>query len=243
MDERLVLLAKMQKYDDVIGEKDEIKRKLPEKLRTLQENVTKTDADLKQAKAKVDDNIKLQKKKEVDINENKQQMQKYEGQLLNIKTNKEYKALNSEISNLKGRNTLIDDEVMVLMEEELKLKELLKIATENYRQASKELEDREDVIRQQIDRVEKEAEILRDKRNELAKQLNMNLVKRYAGLIKQKSRKAVVCNDKNTCSGCGIKIFPQRAIEIARSDNLISCENCGRILIDKDFMEKIEIEL
>ena len=52
-------------------------------------------------------------------------------------------------------------------------------------------------------------------------------------LITNKSGKAVAFVEKNSCSGCGVNLRPQLIIEIKRGKKIISCENCGRLLVAK----------
>ncbi|MDD3052424.1 MAG: hypothetical protein PHR06_14960, partial [Candidatus Cloacimonetes bacterium] len=110
MEEKLKTLILMQKYDDIITQKDDLKIKLPEELKSLQDNSKSAEIVVNEVKIKLENNSVNQKKKELEKTTNFQNIQKYEGQLLNIKTNKEYKALNSEIATLKQKNTAIDDE-------------------------------------------------------------------------------------------------------------------------------------
>ena len=76
-----------------------------------------------------------------------------------------------------------------------------------------------------------ELEQIRDERNEFAAKLPRQILKRYASLIKNKNRKAVVFNENNACSGCGYTIRPQVAIDIKEGISVIYCESCGRILV------------
>ena len=232
----------MQKYDDIITKKDIEKKELPKELENLKKNVKETESQKNEAKKKLDNNLKEQKKYELEISKNKDNIKKYNGQLIDIKTNKEYKALNSEISTLKEKNVKIDDKLIELMEKENDLREDLKEKTEEWKKAKKELKDNEDRIKKEIEKVEKKADELRNKRNTIAKELPKRLIKRYVSLIKYKNRKAVVFNENNACSGCGFKIRPQMAIEVSKNNKYIACENCGRIVVDKEFANSINID-
>ncbi len=55
-------------------------------------------------------------------------MKKYQGQLLQVKTNKEYSALLAEINGLKSKNTLIEDDIIELMESIERAKKAVKQA-------------------------------------------------------------------------------------------------------------------
>ncbi|OQX71891.1 MAG: hypothetical protein B6D62_01005 [Candidatus Cloacimonas sp. 4484_275] len=233
MNQQLELLIKMQKCDDIIGEKEKLKKKLPEELNSLKENLKKAVQEVEESKKLLEENLKAQNLKEMDIRENKDKIAKYKNQLLTIKTNKEYKALNSEISHLEAENSQIDDELIELMEEESQLRKQLKEREEVKKTAEDNLKANEDKLNKKIESVTAEIEKVREERNSYAKNLPRSIIKRYAALIKHKNRKAVVFNENNACSGCGFQIRPQLVIEINEGNRIISCENCGRILVAK----------
>lgn len=233
MNIKVEILNKMQGIDDIIGEKQLLTEQLPSQLNTLQSNVQNTKQEMESTKHLLDTNLKEQKLKEIEIQNNKDKIAKYKNQLLTIKTNKEYKALNSEISHLEKKNSDIDDIRVELMVEEENLRNDLKENKQALEKANAELNANENKIRAQIEKVESEIEALKNERNQLAKQLPRSLIKRYASLIKHKNRKAVVFNEKGSCSGCGFKLRPQLIIEINNGEGIFNCENCGRILVYK----------
>jgi predicted nucleic acid-binding Zn-ribbon protein len=233
MKHELEVLIEMQNCDDIIGEKEILMQTLPQELSSLIQNLEKAKAKLDETDNKLDANLKTQKLKELDIKANKEKIDKYKNQLLAIQTNKEYKALNSEVSHLEAKNTAIDDELIELMEEEANLRTLKQEDEAVHQKASDELKANEEKLKLRIKEVEKEIDEIRDKRNMMAKNLPRSMVKRYAALIKNKDRKAVVFNEKGTCSGCHYKIRPQLIIEINDGDHVVNCESCGRMLIFK----------
>ncbi len=234
MIKELELLIQMQKKDDVIGEREKEAKALPQELNSLIQKLKIAETNLTDAKNDLENNLKDQKLKELDINDNKEKIGKYQNQLLTIKTNREYIALNSEVSHLEIKNSASDDELIVLMENESELREKQKEFEAEYKRADKELKANEDKIKKKIEIVKNDIDKLRNDRNSFAKQIkNTNLVKRYAALIKNKDRKAVVYNEKNACAGCGFKIRPQQVIEINEGNKIISCESCGRMLVPK----------
>ncbi len=232
IDQLKVLLA-MQELDAEIGTREVLKEDLPAELKNLIESVQNAEDDLTAAKDRLNENKKTQKLKDVDIQTNKKTMDKYANQLLAIKNNKEYKALNSEINHLKEKNSEIDDQILELMEIENKLKEEVVEAEEDVKKAKGELGKNEDRLKKRINELDAEIEERKNERSELAKQLPRTLVKRYVNLIKAKDRKAVVFLEKNACGGCGFKIRPQLVIEIERGDKVVSCESCGRLVVRK----------
>lgn len=233
MKHELEVLIEMQNCDDIIGEKEILMQTLPQVLSSLIQNLESADAKLDKTLKELEGNLKTQKLKELDIKSNKERIDKYKNQLLAIQTNKEYKALNSEVSHLEAKNTSIDDGLIELMEEEANIRTQKQIALTVQKKASDELKANEEKLKQKISEVEKKITQIRDKRNNLASSLPHSMVKRYAALIKTKNRKAVVFNDNGTCSGCHYMIRPQLVIEINHGEHIVSCESCGRMLVFK----------
>ena len=233
MIKEIKILINMQGCDDIIGEKEILTKQLPEELSNLKQNLETANNKLVETENALDENLKTQKLKELDIKANNEKIDKYKNQLLIIKTNKEYKALNSEVSHLENKNSDIDDELIVLMEEEVNIRAQLEINKKDQKKADNELKANEEKLRKKIEDVEKNIAEYKNKRNLLAKDLNPQLVRRYALLIKNKRRKAVVFSDNNACGGCGYNIRPQLIIEINEGQKIINCENCGRILVAK----------
>ncbi|MDA3813513.1 MAG: C4-type zinc ribbon domain-containing protein [Candidatus Cloacimonetes bacterium] len=231
MKKQLEILIQMQKLDTIIGEKNILTKKLPQQLNSLKQSLKDADETVAATKSDFDENLKDQKLKELDIADNNTKIAKYKNQLLTIETNKEYKALNSEINHLEKNNSEIDDELIRLMEAEAELKERLKEEKKAQLKASEDLKANEEKLEKEIQEVQKDIKDLKSKRNVLAKDLPRELIRRYATLIKNKNRKAVVFNDNNACSGCGYSIRPQVVIDIKEGNSVIYCESCGRILV------------
>jgi len=231
MQEQIKILVQMQTYDDRIGEKEELKILLPKQLHDLIAHVETAGSKVAELQKAQEDKIRQQKQKEIDIKTNIDLMRKYQAQLAEIKTNKEYKALNSEVTSLGAKNSEFETQILTLMEEETAIKDELKIAQTDQKQAQKELEEREGELRRQIEEVDKMITDYKEKRNNLGRGLPLALGKRYILLIKNKNRKAVVYNNNGTCSGCGFRIRPQLVLELEKKVKMIACENCGRILV------------
>lgn len=229
----LEILLEMQKLDDIIGEKEILSESLPHELSSLKHNVESANQQLHDIRLRLEENLKNQKLKELKIKENNEKIGKYKNQLLTIKTNKEYKALNSEISHLETSNVEIDDEIIDLMEKEVEIRENQQETEYLQKQAEEKLKANQERLQRKLEEVQKDINVLRNKRNNLAEELPKPLIKRYAALIKNKQRKAVVFKLNEVCGGCGYHIRPQMIIEINEGNHIVYCENCGRIIVNK----------
>jgi predicted nucleic acid-binding Zn-ribbon protein len=53
---------------------------------------------------------------------------------------------------------------------------------------------------------------------------------------------SVVPVERDACGGCFNAIPPQRQSEIKQRKKIIVCENCGRILVDRDLFDTVEVK-
>jgi uncharacterized protein len=107
MIDKLKILARMQKFDDEIGRCRELQKILPQQLHTLIDDVETAQAKMQETQNVKDGISKRQKELEGEIKHNNELKHKYGTQLAEIKTNKEYKALNSEITNLTQKTAIL----------------------------------------------------------------------------------------------------------------------------------------
>ena len=70
-------------------------------------------------------------------------------------------------------------------------------------------------------------------RKELVKQINPKYISQYNNLYEKRAPNIIVSANNNICGGCNISIPVQVVADILNlkeEDDLIICENCGRIL-------------
>ncbi len=231
MSQEIVILIEMQKLDDKISELQVLIKNLPEQLSTLKNNLSSAQTTLSTIHEELENNKKDQDKRELLIRSNKDQMVKYQNQLLTIQTNKEYKALNKEVSHLEQKNHELEDEIMELMELAEELREKKKETEKSLATADQELKANEHRLENEIKIVEQNMEKYHQERKVFAKELPIPLVKKYAALIQNRNRKALVYSIENTCGGCGFMIRPQVMVELHEGDKIVYCENCSRIIV------------
>ncbi len=233
MKKKVECLIEMQKYDDRIAEKETLKSELPKQLKSLIEEEAEAKAAVAETIEDINKLVILQKDKEIEIKQNKEKAAKYEEQLASIKTNKEYKALNSEIALLASLNSELESEIISLMEQENQLKQIKVEREKVLQEKQKNLSDQEDVLKDQIAGLDGEIEKFKKERNSLAIDLPKNMIKQYKILIINRNRKAVAFEQEGACSACGFKIRPQLIIELEKQDKILFCENCNRFLVRK----------
>ncbi len=233
MKKKVECLIAMQQCDDKIADKENLKSELPKQLQSLIEEEQIAQTAVAETTEEINQVVIAQKDKEIMIKQNKEKAQKYEEQLATIKTNKEYKALNSEIALLSSLNSELESEILAFMERENELKAIKAEREKVLKEKHKNLTDQEDILKKEIDGLDSEIEKMKKERNSLAIDLPKNMIKQYKILIINRNRKAVSFEQEGACSACGFKVRPQLIIELEKQDKILFCENCNRFLVRK----------
>ena len=104
----------------------------------------------------------------------------------------------------------------------------------------KAAEAKDSIARQTADLDEKskaldsQLKTLTTERSELAGKIDEDLLGRFERLFKSKGDAAIVAIEHGVCTGCHMKVTTATASQVRAGKELISCENCGRILFDAD---------
>lgn len=225
------ILCQLQFLDNKIRIAEKEKERLPKEIEELEKKFNLEQESEKNIKQRLEQNWQQQKKLELEIATNNQDINKYENQLLIVKTNKEYKALNSEITHQKEKNADIEEQLIELLEAESILEKEKKDVIELLTRDKKILEEEKEKINIKIEVLTKEIAQREKEKIELSKKIPDILFRRYQRLIEHKDGKAIASIDNGICSGCHFLLRPQIIVEVAKSDSIIICENCSRILV------------
>ncbi len=151
-------------------------------------------------------------------------------QQMQARKNEEYRALAHEIDNCKADIRKIEDREIELMEQaELAQKELAK-TTQDANETKKGTDNLVAQLNQREENFTKELAELQTGRAQLAAAVEETARNRYERLFKNKSDTAVVGIDNGVCGGCHMKLPAQILVSCQGQKELVTCNNCGRIL-------------
>jgi predicted nucleic acid-binding Zn-ribbon protein len=231
MRETKELLLKLQELDDEIDKLEAEKTAIPETKRELEEALTTHRNQLDEAKTESVDLAKKRKELEIELEEGHTKIDRFKHQLFQVKTNREYEALQHEITALEEKNSGLEDTILEIMDRSEGVSR--KIAE---REASlKEEIDRAGRNKAELDRNEQDLKdritIKHDERKRLVMNLDGALLKRYDRIRASKGGLAVTTVNTGACGGCFRRIPPHEMQNLKKDERIIPCEGCGRILI------------
>lgn len=232
MQSLLDILLSLQKLDIRLNELEGIRGDLPQKVDNLKTDLEQASSDLKLHIQELKGAELEQKKSNADIKVEKTKLEKYQDQLYQVSTNREYDAITTEIDSVKGSIDQFEYRVLELDDVQEELKNKKKISGEQQSKYSANLGALEKELQEKLNITNREEENLRIQRMELVSKLARPMYGTYERVRKGKKKGiAVVSTQRDACGGCYNAIPPQRLLEIREMKKFITCEFCGRILI------------
>lgn len=235
--EQLKLLVKLQNIDWRINKIVREKEKMPLKFEELHRNLEASEEDFKKVVESEKDLQKKRRQIEMDLDEISEQIRKSKSRLLEVKTNKEYRAMLKEIEERERLTSNKEDEALDILEE------IEKLASEidkkrRIMEAMKKKHKKERIkLEGKMVGLEKEQTGLSMDRDSLVKHIDPKLVKRYNFIKERRNGTAVVAVKHAICQACHMNIPPQVYNELQRGDQIMTCPNCQRIIYWEDYRD------
>lgn len=227
---QIKILIELQRVDSKLSELYKKKQEMPLELESFRAKVEEEKQKLQNIEETIK-NIRLKiKEKELELHTAEEGVRKLQQQLLLVKTNKEYKSLLNEIGGKKADNSLIEDNILDFMENLDEAELNFNKEKGNLKVVEKELQEEEKRTEKEIEQVEVEIKKTKIEREEVAAQVNPQVLSIYSRLLKSKGGIAIVPVLDNACGGCHLSLRAQTVNEIKRANSLVTCERCSRIL-------------
>jgi hypothetical protein len=173
---------------------------------------------------------KLHKEKESELKQGQEKLRKARERLQEVKTNKEYQAMLTEIETLEKGSGRIEEEILVLYDRIDERKVSLKSIEKDFEQYRGGYEAQRKKIDEELASIDGELVDQKKKFEALVPGLKPDLRRRYEMIKGRRNGIAVVSARGAICSGCNMNLPPQLYNELKRSEELIYCPNCNRIL-------------
>jgi len=226
LEQLLVLQDRQQKIKQI---QTEIKS-LPQQRENLEAQLAASAAALAALKHK-GQHVEMDRKKlELDAGTRQESITRLKTQQYETRKNDEFRAMGNEIERYEKEIRAIEDQELELMDQAEKLK--VEIAAEDKKASGA----RQSIARQMTDLEEKAKTLetrlteLTAERTEAAKKIDEDLLGRFERLFASKGDAAIVSLEHEVCTGCHMKVTPQTAHRVKNGKEIVSCEQCGRIL-------------
>lgn len=230
MHEQIRVLMLLQNMDRQIREKTIAREELLAEIETREKGIKENRADGGTLRAEWEKKDKLRRDKEKELQDEGRKAAEKRMKMAQIKNIKEMQALQREIDLIKQGNSQLEDELISVLEELEAEGNILKEKEEGLKAMEEEWRGKRQEAEAQLAELDQAVTEASKTRGETASQLNEDLIGRYELIFARRGGIAVVMASGGICQGCHMNIPPQLWNEIIRSDKLILCPSCHRIL-------------
>lgn len=241
VEQKLKALYELQTIHTKIDKIRQVRGELPMEVADLEDDVEGLETRIQKIKNELDDlEDDIVTRKNL-IKEAQSNIKKYEGQLNEVKNNREYEAISKEVE-IQGLDIQVSEKKIKEFGYEITTK------TQIYEKALADLEGRRadlDAKKAELGTITSETEKEENDLNSEAEKASKNIEERLLIAYNRlrgnaKNGLAVVTIQRDSCSGCFNQIPPQRQSDIRQRKKIIVCEHCGRILVDEQMALEAE---
>lgn len=243
VEEKLASVLRLQKMDSRLDEIQVLKGELPMEVKDLEDEIEGLNTRL----AHVEDEIRgiqdFIANKKAAIKDSEALMKKYEKQQDNVKNNREFEAITKEIEMQSLEIKLAEKHIKDANEEVKDKSRTLESAKKAIADKESNLKHKKGELEKIIASTEKEETHFNKLSAEAREKVEERLLNSYDRIRKNyRNGLSVVPVERDACGGCFNAIPPQRQSEIRQRKKIIVCENCGRILVDRDLFDSVEVK-
>jgi len=233
MQEEILKLIELQKIDLEVLKIEKSMQEIPQSLKKVQKERDQLTQKLEDLNHLIEKKKKQKDLFEEELKQEYQRLKSTQSRLIHIRGTREYQLLLREIEEIKKTNKQKEEEILKLMEEIENLdkeKEKLKKEVENTENLFKEEKQKFDSF---CAKLSENKENFLKKREEIAKKIPSNLLRKYETIKQKKGGIGIVPVDNYVCEGCHMAIPPQLYNELQRDNRYYECPHCKRLIYYK----------
>jgi predicted nucleic acid-binding Zn-ribbon protein len=156
-------------------------------------------------------------------------LSKFKDQLMEVKTNKEYQAIQKEIATAEREVRSFEDRILDRMEEAEALQADVKRGEAELKKEMAEVAAAREALDGERTQIDASLEKLSRDRDAVARDISPAAMALFNHVSRRKPPAVVEARDGH-CSFCHVRLRPQVYNEIRRNAALIQCESCQRVL-------------
>ena len=237
MNSDLKQLIRLQTIDISVQELRSRIDKFPSISKALDEKLKSAQSGVETAKERIKNNQGNRKKLESEISSIEGKISKYRDQMIAVKTNEEYRALQHEIEHSQTAIRKIEDEILNLMMEADTGQSDIKTAEVRLKEDQGKVNEERKALEEENKRDLSALEGYLKERKEIQAGVSSDLISQYDRVRKHRGGIGVAPARNEVCEICQVRIRPQVFQLIRKNDQIIACDACQRILYDPENMD------
>jgi predicted nucleic acid-binding Zn-ribbon protein len=220
----------MQHTDDRIAALTKEISALPKHIAEIEKKLDGSKRKLEHDRAALAANQRERKRLEGEIQAQDAKVSKLKTQMMEAKTNDQYRAFQHEIDFCQSEIRKSEDRTLELMSESEPLDKNVKSAESTLASEQKQVDAEKAQARERTAADQKEIDRLKRERARVAAEMTPSVLSEYERIRKGRGGVAVAEAVNGRCSKCNMLLRLQYLQELRRGDRVMNCESCGRIL-------------
>ena len=224
-------LIKLQHLETLIADANGRIASHPQRLADVEARLQDAQRVVDDAKAKVEANKDARRALDKDVALYQGRLSKFKDQLASVKTNREYQAMQHEITTAEGDLGGVEEKVLERMVEADTLAAELKQAEAAFALQRKAIDAEKQELIEDLASVEASLTSSRASRQNIVKDIEPRILSLFDQIAKQRKGLGVSSATRDgLCSLCHVRLRPQVFQKIRANDSIIQCDSCQRIL-------------
>jgi hypothetical protein len=233
MREQIMVLEALQKIDSELSELEVHLKEYPDKISTLEHEIKSSQEIIQNLTIRKEQAVKIRTEIENEISQNQQSIKKSEGKLFEIKTHKEYQALQKEISETKRHNSELEEKLLDEMETIEKIEKEISEKSEKLAGIESENQEKIGEYTLELEEIKSAYEPKVKEKEDTIQKLDPEILPLYEKILK-KNGEVIAIAKNEVCTGCYMNIPAQLFNEILTLTRIIQCPSCQKILYCED---------
>lgn len=243
VEEKLSSLVKLQKVDSKLDGIQILKGELPIEVSDLEDEIEGLHARQTRIEEEINGMQQFIEDKKTLIKDAQELIKKYEKQSDNVKNNREFEAINKEIEMQTLETKLAEKHIKDATDDIAEKGKQLELAKKAVSTKETNLKAKKGELEKIIAETDKEEKTYKKQEETARHEVDERLLVSYDRIRKNyRNGLAVVPVERDACGGCFNAIPPQKQSDIKQRKKIIVCENCGRILVDDELNDSVEIK-
>jgi uncharacterized protein len=202
---------------------------IPRLRQAIEDRIARDRSRLDAAKAALDASQKVRKQNEASVQDLETKRSKFKGQLMEVKTNKEYTAVLHEIEGVERDIKAREDLILEEMEKAEGLAQAVKREETEFRAVEADAKKEKADLDAREETRRGEAQRLAAERDAVAASVPGDPLGLYARVAKGRGTAVAEARD-GMCQACHVRMRLQIWVEVKKNEQLFQCESCSRVL-------------
>ena len=230
MSPELSQLIELQELDLEIQRVTDRLSRIPAEREQTEQEFNQYAAEFLDLKIRYEQTLEDRSQLESDLTTTQQHHEKYKQDLMRVRNEKEYATALREIDATKKQIGVFETDILKRMEEIEKLEAELSEKAPDVERKRGEVDQSLSALDSEREEADSQIVALNERREQLSKQLPRALFATYDRMSRLRRGQALAEVRNGICTACRMKVRPKVFSDVRKGDQLITCENCGRIL-------------